>query len=477
MSFRSRVLGFVLAGAMVAPPIVQSTASADAGAVPPERRDVLYVLHLFSNDIVTFALDPAGRPTPIGARVPTGDRPRGFVFTPDGRRVYTANGGDSTISAYTVDERGGLSPLGEPTPVGGQLPFGIAIAPSGKTLYTANIVSGTVSALAIGADGTPRLIGAPVSTGAVEPRTVSVSPDGRFVFVSHGRPAEGRRDVLVVFAVQPGGGLVRIGTPVPVGSGGNGSDLTPDGRFLYVASTGSDAVYGFGVGRDGSLSSVPGSPFPTADFPEDVAVTPDGRHLYVSSPNHDNSVTRNVTGFAIGRDGALRAVPGSPFESGEGTVGITPSQDGRRLYVSNFESHDLTGYDIGEAGALRRIAGSPFPTGGSNPTFQGTVVPPDQGPVAAFTAGGKGRAVRFDGSASSDPDGRVARYDWDFGDGTVRPDGGPRLTHVYRRPGTYRVTLTVTDDEGCATTMVFTGQSPLCNGTSAARTTRAVTVE
>ena len=40
-------------------------------------------------------------------------------------------------------------------------------------------------------------------------------------------------------------------------------------------------------------------------------------------------------------------------------------------------------------------------------------------------------ACSFDGSASSDPDGSIATYAWDFGDGTA--GAGPRPAHVYRQ--------------------------------------------
>jgi PKD repeat protein len=52
--------------------------------------------------------------------------------------------------------------------------------------------------------------------------------------------------------------------------------------------------------------------------------------------------------------------------------------------------------------------------------------------------------VRFDGKASTDADGTITRYAWDFGDQTRGE--GPAPVHVYRRAGTYRVRLTVTDD-------------------------------
>ncbi len=52
--------------------------------------------------------------------------------------------------------------------------------------------------------------------------------------------------------------------------------------------------------------------------------------------------------------------------------------------------------------------------------------------------------VRFDGSRSSDPDGAIASYAWDFGDGAT--GSGPTPSHVYNKSGSYLVTLTVTDD-------------------------------
>ena len=54
--------------------------------------------------------------------------------------------------------------------------------------------------------------------------------------------------------------------------------------------------------------------------------------------------------------------------------------------------------------------------------------------------------VRFEGSGSSDGDGAIARYEWDFGDGATGSGAAP--AHVYNKSGTYQVTLTVTDDSG-----------------------------
>jgi len=51
----------------------------------------------------------------------------------------------------------------------------------------------------------------------------------------------------------------------------------------------------------------------------------------------------------------------------------------------------------------------------------------------------------FDASRSTDPDGTIAIYSWDFGDGSTGV--GPNISHTYT-PGDYSVTLTVTDNDG-----------------------------
>jgi len=54
--------------------------------------------------------------------------------------------------------------------------------------------------------------------------------------------------------------------------------------------------------------------------------------------------------------------------------------------------------------------------------------------------------IKFDASASSDSDGTIVEYFWDFGDGKTAT--GIRKGHRYRKAGVYDATLTVTDDGG-----------------------------
>jgi PKD repeat protein len=105
-----------------------------------------------------------------------------------------------------------------------------------------------------------------------------------------------------------------------------------------------------------------------------------------------------------------------------------------------------------------------------------TAPPPNQAPVAAFTAGATDLAATFDGSGSSDSDGTVASYDWDFGDGGGSTGPDPTVSHAYSAPGTYTVTLTVTDDDratGAASDSVTVTAPPANTPPTAAFTSTA----
>ncbi len=69
-------------------------------------------------------------------------------------------------------------------------------------------------------------------------------------------------------------------------------------------------------------------------------------------------------------------------------------------------------------------------------------------PIASFTSQAVTgtTTVNFDASSSTDPDGTIVSYDWDFGDGNTGTGIAP--SHTYTGPGSFNVRLTVTDDRG-----------------------------
>lgn len=73
-----------------------------------------------------------------------------------------------------------------------------------------------------------------------------------------------------------------------------------------------------------------------------------------------------------------------------------------------------------------------------------------------------GAMVNFNGTLSTDPDGVILRYLWNFKDNYPVGGSGPTVTHRYKAPGVYYPTLTVIDDRGAAasTTVTVTVTGP-----------------
>ncbi|MGA8247953.1 MAG: PKD domain-containing protein [Nocardioides sp.] len=125
---------------------------------------------------------------------------------------------------------------------------------------------------------------------------------------------------------------------------------------------------------------------------------------------------------------------------------------GNTLYF--VKKSDGSMYSVGFANGV--VTGSPTlvngpGTGGVDWTnrslFFAPAPPANHKPTAAFTSSCTGGGCAFDGSSSTDSDGSIVDYSWDFGDGS--PAGsGVTPSHAYGALGDYDVTLTVTDNSG-----------------------------
>jgi len=148
-----------------------------------------------------------------------------------------------------------------------------------------------------------------------------------------------------------------------------------------------------------------------------------------------------IAGVAVALDGSMSSDPDGSIISytwdfGDGTSGTGASTT--HTYASaNLYNVSLTVMD--DTGATDSIA----------TTATITAAPVNQLPVADANgpySGIAGSPVTFDGSASNDPDGSIASYSWDFGDGNSGTGVTP--SHTYTIDGNYTVSLTVTDNEG-----------------------------
>ena len=76
--------------------------------------------------------------------------------------------------------------------------------------------------------------------------------------------------------------------------------------------------------------------------------------------------------------------------------------------------------------------------------------PPNLPPTAAFAPACSNLDCSFT-DGSTDPDGTITAWRWEFGDGTSSAEQNP--SHSYDQEGSYDVTVSVTDDDGATGTL------------------------
>jgi DNA-binding beta-propeller fold protein YncE len=427
------------------------------------------------------------------------------------QHLYLADATNGEVLGFNVSSLGTVTALpNSPYPAGGGA-SAVALSPDGATLWAANGTDNTVSTFSVGSTGALTAVGSPVGTGGATPAAIAVSPDGAHVYVvNQAAPAS-----VAIFDVGPGGSLTAHADTVAItGTMPRGIAVSPDGRSAYIAVSDSGMIQGYSIGAGGGLSTL-GDPVNVGGRPYWISIDPNGSTIYVtdnlgggfrlltrntstgvltpvsqlvSAGDHPEGSAISARGYAfaaatgggeIWRTNLLSQGPsssslGASFAS---ATSLAASPGGDLLFAVG--AHALAGWRVGANGSLASL-GAATDTGATASHLAGAMVfAPDQPPRAAFSAAPSipGTYTSFDASASSDADGYAAHFNWDFGDGESATDGGPTPKHAYLKPGTYTVRLTVTDDAGCSTDEVFTGQTMSCPVDPAAATTRTVTIE
>lgn len=111
------------------------------------------------------------------------------------------------------------------------------------------------------------------------------------------------------------------------------------------------------------------------------------------------------------------------------------------------ESRGETDLDLYDT-QLRDSRINPIEHTATDGLFSNIVSPPTASFTYSPTKPDIDEDVMFNATASSDSDGYIINYSWDFGDDETTDETMPYVYHAYDEGGPYSVTLTVTDNEG-----------------------------
>jgi 6-phosphogluconolactonase (cycloisomerase 2 family) len=280
-----------------------------------------------------------------------------LAFLPSGRVAYALMRDTDRLMPFALDPASGVleavPAAAIPSPIAGVRT--IAVSPSGQSFYVGLDSGWTFRYDVDAASGMPRAWTSNIKVGSATQAgtAIAISPDEQWIYVA-GTSADAvttlRGDLYIgFFADTPSGGI-----------GPNAAVLSPNGAFLYTPNMGSGTV-GVHALAAGSGLIVGTNAFAVGSAPTDIAMAPSGQFAYVA-----NSGSNNISSLQIDATTGMPTTAPVNVAAGIGTQRLRVTPNGKFLYAPALNG-SVYGYAInGTSGALTAVPGSPFPTGNGN---------------------------------------------------------------------------------------------------------------
>jgi YVTN family beta-propeller protein len=252
----------------------------------------LYVSDVAGGRLVAYPLSGGALGDPAQSHaVPVGGQPVHMINTADGQRILVTNFSGASVSvvsatSWTVEKT-------IPTPA---QPHGIVLAPDGRLAYVACYGGAAIAVIDTNTLVLARTIALPAGS---EPYGITTSPDGRYVYASDN--LTGR-----LFVVDVGNGD-RILPALTIGQHPALIARSPDGKTLYVSSGASHSVSVVSLAPDPAHPTLKASVDVTG-YPHGIAVTPDGRYVVVAT-----TTGKTLAVIDTQSDKVVATVPGESY--------------------------------------------------------------------------------------------------------------------------------------------------------------------
>ncbi|WP_413560592.1 lactonase family protein [Bdellovibrio sp. HCB209] len=338
--------------------LVGCSKSSNGGGVTPTPSPITdpakfaFVLNTGDETLSSFSIESDGSLTPLTVAIGTGNFPKAMVMSKLHDTVYVANLGGDSISSYKIGTDGTLTALGDIS--AGVIPEALIVSPDQKFLYSMNPSGEEIRQFAIGSDGTLSFVNAlSHPDGAVQ---MTFSPSGEYAYVVNLSTTD-----ISQFKVNSDGTLAEL-SPARVASLGcpsgpiTSKTAKDGGENVYALSCSTDEVEVFKIGQGGQLSST--QTLKTGSLPMSMSIADE--NLYVN-----NLGDSTISQYAIQNDGSLVAVPQGTVASGVQAEGIAVDGGGKKAFVVDAGNDQILSYSVNSAYELvpvMTVNSGAFPT-------------------------------------------------------------------------------------------------------------------
>ncbi|MDQ8182898.1 beta-propeller fold lactonase family protein [Pelagicoccus sp. SDUM812005] len=283
-------------------------------AISPDG-EFVYAVAMFSNSLATFDRDrSSGALSFVDAiydadnGVDVLDQPRSLVMSPDGKNLYVAAYNDNKLSVFSRNSVTGAASFLGVYEEGDQgveelsSPHALALSPDGKSLYVALFSNEIIVFDRDSSSGLltykSRLSYLAGESRKESNRALALSPDGKYLYV-----ASWNNDAISVFSRDTSTGAITHQTNLFNGASGvsnldgpHAISISSDGAYLYVAASSSHSVTSFE--RDASTGGLTYYQSVTSTEEDDwvlkgpisIGTSPDGEHVYLGAGSTPHSI-------------------------------------------------------------------------------------------------------------------------------------------------------------------------------------------
>ncbi|MGH9516698.1 MAG: lactonase family protein [Terriglobales bacterium] len=353
---------------------------------PPDCSPALEFLYATSpGAIVGFKIDQStgALGSPLTMSGPS--QSLGIAATVTLGRLYVSDFTNNKVDGFSINSStGGLTAVtGSPFSLGGTPPGAGGVSSfvsGGDKVYVTDLNARAVAAFIYDSStGTLNTVaGSPFPAGDTPVQAVVAGFQNQFLYVSNLNDSAGGISAFTI-DFNTGALTPMPGSPYATGAAGSfpgPSALAISGnrQILYVGLVGTtnanNKIAAFAIDQNtGALTAIPGSPFVTGNAPQYMALVPvtlgNMEFLYTS-----NVQDKTISAFIIDdTSGTLTAISGSPYHGATslGGLAVTPtatSAGNYFLYAADPQAKAVIAFTIdGTTGALSPVSGSPFPAG------------------------------------------------------------------------------------------------------------------
>jgi 6-phosphogluconolactonase len=291
-----------------------------------------------------------------------------LAVSPNEKYLYAANslktfGGENTgaVSAFVIDKTSGRLTLLNQKSSGGAGPCHVSVDATGKVLFTANYGDGTMKADSLETNGT---IGTgfgtvghtghganPVRQAGPHAHFICADPSNRFVLV-----CDLGTDTVTVYPFRTNDAMIVVSQferfYVPDGSGARHLAFSRDGKFIYVVNEMACTVTTFAWDSEKgkldlleTISALPPGVAVQNDFTAaEILVHPSGKFVYATIRGHDS-----VSVFAANENSGRLTLVQNVFAGGKVPRGLGIDPTGRWLIVANQKTDNAVEFAIDAA--------------------------------------------------------------------------------------------------------------------------------